>query len=412
MNEMHWQTLSGWLVRSEPDMIDFQTRMTAIPALGPDNDGEGEWDRTMWVKAYLEEKGLENIEQYDAPDERAKNGVRPNLIVTLPGQDESRTIWLMAHLDVVPTGDLHLWDSDPWQVVVRDGKLFGRGTEDNQQGVTSSLFTLLAFRETGIKPAHRLGLILVADEECGSRYGLGYLLENHRDLFHEDDLIIVPDAGNHEGNMIEVAEKSILWLRLQTTGLQCHASTPSEGVNAFRAGANLAVRLQELYERFDAQDPVFEPPLSTFEPTRKEANVPNINTIPGEDVFYLDCRVLPNYPLSAVVEEVRRIAAGVEADFGVKVKISTVQAAEAAPPTPVSAEVVQRLKKAIAGVRGLEAQAMGIGGGTVAALFREAGLPAAVWSTLDDMCHQPNEYCRIDNMVNDARVFAYFSLIG
>jgi succinyl-diaminopimelate desuccinylase len=47
---------------------------------------------------------------------------------------------------------------------------------------------------------------------------------------------------------------------------------------------------------------------------------------------------------------------------------------------------------------------MGIGGGTVAAFFREAGLPAAVWSKMDDQAHQPDEYCVIENMVNDAKV--------
>ena len=50
---------------------------------------------------------------------------------------------------------------------------------------------------------------------------------------------------------------------------------------------------------------------------------------------------------------------------------------------------------------------MGIGGGTVAALFRRAGFNAACWSRLDDTAHQPNEYSVIDNIVGDARVFAH-----
>jgi succinyl-diaminopimelate desuccinylase len=50
---------------------------------------------------------------------------------------------------------------------------------------------------------------------------------------------------------------------------------------------------------------------------------------------------------------------------------------------------------------------MGIGGGTVAALFRREGFEAACWSRLDETAHQPNEYCIIDNMVGDARVFAH-----
>ena len=49
---------------------------------------------------------------------------------------------------------------------------------------------------------------------------------------------------------------------------------------------------------------------------------------------------------------------------------------------------------------------MGIGGGTVAAFFRRAGLPAAVWCTVSDTAHQPNEYCLISNILTDAKIFA------
>jgi succinyl-diaminopimelate desuccinylase len=49
---------------------------------------------------------------------------------------------------------------------------------------------------------------------------------------------------------------------------------------------------------------------------------------------------------------------------------------------------------------------MGIGGGTVAAFFRKAGLQAAVWITMPDSAHQPNEYCLIKNIMTDAKVFA------
>jgi succinyl-diaminopimelate desuccinylase len=53
---------------------------------------------------------------------------------------------------------------------------------------------------------------------------------------------------------------------------------------------------------------------------------------------------------------------------------------------------------------------MGIGGGTVAAVFRRAGFPAACWSKLDETAHQPNEYCIIDNMVGDAMVYGHIFL--
>jgi succinyl-diaminopimelate desuccinylase len=70
---------------------------------------------------------------------------------------------------------------------------------------------------------------------------------------------------------------------------------------------------------------------------------------------------------------------------------------------------VQELKLALRQLRGLEAKSIGIGGGTVGAYFRREGIHTAVWSTLDDLAHQPNEYCKIENMVNDAKVFVHLA---
>ena len=61
--------------------------------------------------------------------------------------------------------------------------------------------------------------------------------------------------------------------------------------------------------------------------------------------------------------------------------------------------------------RGLDATVGGIGGGTCAAFFRKQGIPAVVWSTIDEVAHQPDEYARIKNMVEDAKVFALLALM-
>ncbi|MFZ0390831.1 MAG: M20/M25/M40 family metallo-hydrolase, partial [Calditrichia bacterium] len=148
-----------------PQMISFQKEITRIRALSPTSGGEGEWDKAMFIKDFLKENGITKIDQIDAPDEKAKNGKRPNLIVRIPGKSAERRIWIMAHTDVVPEGDLKLWESDPWEVVEKDGKLYGRGVEDNQQSLTSAVFTAVAFHQLNIQPAYNLNLLLVADEE-------------------------------------------------------------------------------------------------------------------------------------------------------------------------------------------------------------------------------------------------------
>lgn len=392
------------------EVIRLESELTAIPALSPENGGEGEVAKAEYVKKLLATLPVDELLEINAPDARVPCGYRPNLVARFRGTDSSRTVWVLSHLDIVPPGELSLWQSDPYRVRVDGDLLYGRGVEDNQQGMVASLLAVRALHDQGLRPTHDVGVVLVADEETGSKYGLQWLLAHHRDLFRSEDLIIVPDSGNADGSMVEVAEKSILWVGFKTIGKQCHGSRPALGINAHKAAAHLIVKLEGLYQAFPQSDPVFAPPTSTFEPTKKEANVPNINTIPGEDVFYFDCRVLPAYKVDDVIAWMQSAVREVEAEFGVKVELFFPQREDAAPPTPVDAPVVQALTHALAETRGVKAVPMGIGGGTVAAHFRRAGLPAVVWETIDQTAHQPNEYCRISNVLADAKVFAHLFL--
>ncbi|MCX7975045.1 MAG: M20 family metallo-hydrolase, partial [Candidatus Aminicenantes bacterium] len=353
--------------------------------------------------------GFENIEVIKAPDLDTPDGYRPNIVAKIKGKSSKRTIWIMTHMDVVPPGDLSQWEGDPFKPWVKEGKIYGRGVEDNQQAMVASLFALKAFLAEKIKPTYDVGLVLVSDEETGNLKGIDYILKNTK-IFQKDDLIIVPDAGNSEGTLIEVAEKSILWLKFKTLGKQAHGSTPNKGINSFKAASHLVAELSRLYKLFPETDSLFEPPISTFEPTKKEANVPNINTIPGEDIFYMDCRILPKVSVDKVLQTINQITRRIEKKFLVKIQVEEVQKALAAPTTSPRALVVQALKTAVWEVYRKKAVPRGIGGGTVAAFFRRAGFDAACWARIDETAHQPNEYCRIDNMIGDAKVFAHICL--
>ena len=224
-------------------------------------------------------------------------------------------------------------------------------------------------------------------------------------LEQEKEIVDLHQRLDIANTMIEVAEKSMLWLKFTTRGVQCHASRPNLGKNAFLAASALVLELDGLKERFPLSNPIFEPEVSTFVPTKKEANIPNVNTIPGEDIFYCDCRILPEIPLSEVLGEIEKRMKKVEALYGVSITYEILQRVES-KPTSEHAALVSMLKGVVKDVYGVDAEPVGIGGGTVAAYLRNAGFDAAVWARIDDSAHMPNEYCLLSNVKGDAKVMA------
>lgn len=395
-------------------VITLQTELTARRGLGPDNGGDGEAAKAAFIESLLHSYGVTDIVHVDAADERVNGGLRPNIVARVQGKSK-RTLWLFGHMDVVPTGDLSLWSGDPWQVRVTDAQgnldpagdwLIGRGVEDNQQAIVSALLLAQALHQTQSTPELSLGMVFMADEETGNTYGMDYLLATRPDLFTPDDLYIIPDAGSATGVAIEVAEKGMLWVKFTVTGKQCHASTPHKGINACVASAALTLALAELPARFPQQNELFKPASSTFAPTRHDANVPNINTIPGKEVLYLDCRIVPELNKQAVLDAISAICATVAEQYHVQIAHELVLDHPAEPVTPLDAPVVTSLMRAARDEYGIAPQAVGIGGGTVAAGLRHLGRAAVAWSRIENTCHSPDERARISSAIGDARTFA------
>lgn len=405
MDSKQFDTVVSFIEDSKDTIIDLQTLLTSIPAMAPESGGQGELEKCIALEKWLKVNGIDKLERFDAPDSRVESGIRPNLVATIDGENDDRTTWIMAHLDVVPVGELSHWNTDPWAVVEKDGKLYGRGVEDNQQGLVSGVVAVLGFLKNNIKPKNTVKLLFVADEEVGSAMGIQFLLREHS-LFRKQDIIIIPDGGDPKGEMIEVAEKTGYPLTFTVKGQQVHGSRPDLGANACLAASALAVKLNDLENVFNQIDPIFESNYSTFQPTKREPNVPNFNTIPGEDVFWMDCRILPCYDLEDIQNEINKRIAEVEKKYNVSVTCVEGNTKKT-PATPVDAPVVLEIQKALKELRGIEGKPFGIGGGTVGAYLRLAGYNAAVWSTLEETMHMPNENSSIKNTIDDAKIFAY-----
>lgn len=405
MNILHDKILStAESLRTQ--MVDTLSRLCRIPAVSPHNGGTGEEAKIQELVKVIEELELKGaslkIERVE--DSVSPTGNRPSLFLEYPGR-KSQRICILAHIDVVPEGDRTAWTLDPFAPEVRGSRLYGRGVSDNGNSLVSSLYALKAIADLGITPEYSILLAFVSDEEMGSHFGLEPLME--RGIFRDDDLVVVPDSGNDAGDFIEVAEKAVWRLAFTVTGKQVHASIPNTGLNACRVANILAYEVDEaLHKAFPQEDPTFDPPFSTFEPTRRAANVPAVNIVPGKERFEFDCRVIPSVSLDDAFDVVEKIRKDVEERTGAKIELE-VDRVDSAPSTSPDSEVCRLLVKSIHEVLGVEPKIGGIGGGTFAVFFRKKGIPAVVWSQeCDGVAHQPDEFTEIDYLVNNAKVFA------
>jgi succinyl-diaminopimelate desuccinylase len=119
-----------------------------------------------------------------------------------------------------------------------------------------------------------------------------------------------------------------------------------------------------------------------------------VNTLPGEDIFYLDCRILPEVPVDTVLGEIGKMIRQTQETYGVSVVYEVVVRQESAA-TPADSPIVGMVKKAVQDVYHVEGKVTGIGGGTVAAHLRNEGYDTVVWSKFEENAHMPNEHCLV-----------------
>ena len=398
---MHLADILRKIDASRDDMTSDMMAMIRIPAIGPLNGGKGEGHRADRVLEFL--KGFDSVERIDVRDIHDSTVMRPNILAKKNGKGNG-TVWIISHLDTVLPGDLDEWRTPPYEPVAKDGRIYGLGTEDNGQAIISSIYAAKFFG-SGELSKRSIGLAIVADEETTSAMGIEYLI--NAGLFSPDDVFVVPDWGVPGGTMVEVAEKHLVWLKFSTEGKQTHGSTPHNGLNAYRVSAKMLVDvLDRLEKKYPAKDQLFRPQASTFEPTKSIATVGNINTIPGYHEFWLDIRLLPEYDPDDLIAYAKGIGAEWKKRTGAEITVTVEQRTRSGRPSDTKCPEFAALRDSISSIVGKEPETVGVGGGTCANFFRLAGYNAYVWQCGGGSLHQPNEYCDLDNLRNDAKVFA------
>lgn len=152
---------------------------------------------------------------------RLENHGIPALVATTPAAKDPKNpkLWLAAHIDVVAG---HPLDFSP---VVRDGRLYGRGSHDMKFALATFIALLQEFGPN--LTDYDLGLMVTADEEVGGKNGVRWLVE---DLHYRGKAVLIPDCS--VAWSMETGAKGINWWEITATGVATHASRPWEGLNA------------------------------------------------------------------------------------------------------------------------------------------------------------------------------------
>ena len=332
---MSFEKIAARLDSYRNDMIDLQFKLTSIPAIAPSSGGEGEAKKADFLVEYLKANGFQDIEVIKAPDLDAPSGYRPNILAYYRGRSAGQD-----DLDHDPHGRRPARRAVP--LARRSVQALDRGRQDlrpRRRGQPAGPGRLRSSPSRpswtrASSPPTTSAWPWSPTRRPGSDKGIDYVLK-HSKAFRPSDLIIVPDAGNEDGTMIEVAEKSILWLKFKILGKQTHGSTPEKGINAFKA-ASLLHRRAERAVRASipsrTRSSIRRSPRSS-RPRRKPTS-PTSTPSPARTSSTWTCRILPAiHPRGGRGQGPGRSAAAIEKKFGVKISVEDVQRAPAAPPT-------------------------------------------------------------------------------
>lgn len=170
-----------------------------------------------------------------------------------PRETTGRSLILNGHIDVVPVGAEELWTTPPFDPVVRNGRLHGRGAGDMKAGIAACITAFLALRRLGLQPAAPVWMQSVVEEECTGNGALACLARGYR-----ADAAIIPEPFDHS---ILAAQVGVIWLSIEVLGRPAHVLDVSRGINAIEAAFALYRGLETLRDDWNAPEarhPAFE----------------------------------------------------------------------------------------------------------------------------------------------------------
>ena len=400
--------------RARDEIVDFAARLVRIPTINPPGA-----DYEACASVIADQLRGQGADVHLLPAlgrvEHTPDHPRINVVGRHDGSSNGPAIHLNGHFDVVPVG--LGWTRDPFGGDVEDGRLYGRGSCDMKAGLAGAVFAAEALRRAGFRHTAPIEISGTVDEESGGFAGVGWLAEHGWISRERTRAVIIPEPFGVD--RVCVGHRGVYWFEVVAEGRIAHGSMPYLGVNAIEGMSHVLdlIRDQlspELYRRVTAMPVVPE--------GSRHATI-NINGIDGgqpvDDVpspcvadrcrVVFDRRFLLEEGLEQTRAEIADLVQQAQARMP-EVKFSIRDRLIFEPTrAPEDAPLIGALTAAIQRVTGRTASLVASPGTyDQKHVARIAGVPHCVAYGPGelDLAHQPDEYCRVDDIVSCTKVLA------
>ncbi|WP_309092654.1 acetylornithine deacetylase [Phenylobacterium sp.] len=343
-----------------------------------------------WVESYLDGLGVAHRRVPNA------DGTKSNLIATIGPSDPGGVV-LSGHTDVVPV-DGQPWSTDPWTVVERDGRLYGRGTCDMKGFLALALAAAPELSQTARRPVH---LAFSFDEEIGC-LGAPLMIDVIKRELPPPALVVVGEPTD----MVAVnGHKGIATFKVTVTGRESHSSQTQQGVSAVMAAARLMNSLTDLSERLEREaDPAspFTPKGATLTIGMVEGGTAH-NIIARHCAFVFDLRCPPGLSAEGVLKDFRAEVAAMDAALKARAPEAGVvleKRTDVPPFAPEPGGTAEAFARRLAGDNGPPRV---VAFAAEAGQFQQAGFSTVICGPGSiAQAHQPDEYVEVSQMQRGA----------
>ena len=404
------------IASKKEELIDLTQALVRVPSVNP--PGQAYQDCAQLIGERLAGRGLE-VSYLRASGALADSDRYPriNVIARHEGKRPGPTVHFNGHIDVVEPG--HGWTVDPFAAVVKDGKVFGRGTCDMKAGLAAAIIAVEAILEEGLALAGNLEISGTVDEETGGFAGVAHLAREGRFTAKSIDHVIIPEPLDYD--QICLGHRGAWWAEIETKGRIAHGSMPFLGDCAVRhMGAFLEVLERRVYPAL--QERSTEMPVIPMAARRSTLNINSLHgglcedhegppspLVPDRCRLVIDRRFLIEETLESVKGEILSVLESLKQERpGFAYEIRDIMAFEPIM-TDSNATVVKALEGSIARVLDRPARHVASPGTYDHKHFtRVGGIRdcVAYGPGRLELAHQPDEFVVIDEMVQASQVMA------